>query len=105
VDPKGKHMRSTPKLPLETPEADPKNIIKKGKISQEELSIFSLGDSGNLHDPSLKTPLDSSNSPIIPSIEISRSLNFGIFPIEIPPFGIHLEGGSFENPFSLDIVK
>jgi hypothetical protein len=35
VSSRGRHMRSTPQLPLDTPEVDPKGIIKKGNLSQE----------------------------------------------------------------------
>jgi hypothetical protein len=85
VAPKGRHTRSTPHLPLETPEADPENIIKKGKTSQEGFSAVVPGDSGNLHDSSFKTPVVVSNSPFIPSVGVSRSLDFEIFPVEYSP--------------------
>jgi hypothetical protein len=65
---KGRHTRSTPQLPLATPEADPKKIIKKGKTSQKGLSTIVLGDSGNLHDSSFKTPIVVSDSHFIPVI-------------------------------------
>jgi ribonuclease HI len=105
VAPKGRHTRSTPQLPLETPEADPENIIKKGKTSQEGISTVVPGDSGNLHDSSFKTPVAASNSPFIPSVGVSRSLDFEIFPVELPPSSLHLEGESFDTPVSPDIVK
>jgi hypothetical protein len=70
---KGRHTRSTPHLPLETPEFDLDNIIKKGKTSQEGLSAVVRGDSGNLHDPSFKTLVDLSNYPFLPSTGVSRS--------------------------------
>jgi hypothetical protein len=104
VAPKGRHTRSTPQLPLATPEADPENIIRKGKTSQEGISTVVSGDSGNLHDSSLKTPVVASNSPIIPSVGVSRSLNFGSFPVEFSPSRPHLEE-SFDTPVSPEIVK
>jgi hypothetical protein len=41
VAPKGRHTRSTPQLPLATPEADPERIIKKGNLSQEGFLLLS----------------------------------------------------------------
>jgi hypothetical protein len=82
---------------LATPEADPEKIIKKGNNSQEGLSTVVPGDSGNLHDSSFKTPVVVSNSPFIPSARVSRNLDFRIFPIELPPSSLHLEGESFET--------
>jgi hypothetical protein len=105
VAPKGKHMRSTSQLPLETPEANLEKIIKKGKTSQEGLSAVVPGDSGNLHDSSFKTPIDVSNSPFIPSVGVSRSLDFESFPVELPPSSLHLEGECFETLVSPDIVN
>jgi len=43
MDSRGKHMRSTPQLPLTTPEADPEKIIKKGKALWESNSTVELG--------------------------------------------------------------
>jgi hypothetical protein len=84
VAPKGRHTRYTPYLPLETPQTDPKNIINKGNTSQEGISTVVPGDFGNLHDSSFKTPVVVSSSPFIPSVGVSISLYFGIFPVEIP---------------------
>jgi hypothetical protein len=78
-------MRSTPQLPLATPEADPEKIIRKGKTPQEGTSTVVPGDSGNFLNPSLKTPVVSSNSPVIPSVGVPRSLNFGSFPVDFSP--------------------
>jgi hypothetical protein len=97
-------MRSTPQLPLKTPEANPENIIKKGNTSQG-ISAVVPDDSGNLHDSSFKTPIVVFNSPFIPSVGVSRSLNFEIFHVELPPSSVHLEGESFETHVSTDIVK
>jgi hypothetical protein len=105
VGPKCRHTKSTPQLPLETPEFDPEKIINKGKASQEGLSDVVLGDYGNLHDSYFKTPVVVSNSPFIPSVGFSRSLYFEIFPARLPPSRIHLEGESFETLVSPDIVK
>ena len=53
--------------------------MKKGKSSQEGLSAVVPGDSGNLHDSSFKTPIVVSNSPFIPSVGVSTSLDFEVF--------------------------
>jgi hypothetical protein len=105
VAPKDRHTRSTPQLPLETLEANPEKFIKKGKTSQEGISTAVPGDSSNSHDSSFKTPVVVSNSPFIPSIGVSRLLDFESFPIELPPSRLHLEGESFQTPISHDIVK
>jgi hypothetical protein len=105
VAPKGRHTRSTPQLPLATPEADPEKIIRKGKTSQEGTSTVVPGDSGNLHNPSLKTPVVASNSPIIPSVGVSRILNFGSFPVDFSPPSLGLEGEIFDTPVSPEVVQ
>jgi hypothetical protein len=92
-------------MPLETPKADSKKIIKKGKTSQEGILIDVPGYSGNLHDSSFKTPIVASNTPFIPSIGVSIILYFEIFPIEFSPSGLHLEGEIFDTPVSPYIVK
>jgi len=97
-------MRSTPQFPLETPEDDPENIIKKGNTSQEGLSTVVLGASDNLQTPSFKTLISPSNSPFLPSAAISRSLNFGSFAIEFSPSIYHLEE-IFDTHVSPDILK
>jgi hypothetical protein len=105
VDPKGRHTRYTPQLPLETPEVDPENIIKKGKTSQEGISTVVPGDSGDLLYSSFKTPVATSNSPFIPSVGVSRSLYFESFHVGLPPSSLHLEGEIFETHVSPDIIK
>jgi hypothetical protein len=102
---KGKHTRSTPQLTLATPEADPEKIIRKIKTSQEGTSIVVSGDFGILNNPSLKTPVVSSNSPITPFFGVSRILNFGSFPIDLSPPSIGLEGESVDTPISPKVVQ
>jgi len=60
---KGRHTRSTPQLPLDTPEANPEKIIKKGKASQESFPIGVLGTSGQLPESILNTPVVISSIP------------------------------------------
>jgi hypothetical protein len=103
--PKSGRRRSTPQLHLATPEVDPEKIIKKGKTSQEGASTAVPGDFGNLHNHSLKTPVVASNSPIIPSVGVSRILNFGSFPVDFSPLSHALEGESFDTPVSPKVVK
>jgi hypothetical protein len=98
-------MRSTPQLPLATPEADPEKIIINGKTPQEEISVVVSGDSSNLQTSFIKTPVVASSSPLIPSVGVSRSLNFGSFLVELLPSSLHLEGESFETHVSPNIVK
>jgi hypothetical protein len=105
VAPKSRHTRSTPQFPLATREADPENIIKKGNTPQEGISAIVPGDSGKLQTSYFKAPTSASNYPIIPSVEVSRNLNFGSFLVKLPPCSIHLEGEIFDTPISPNIVK
>jgi hypothetical protein len=89
---RSRHTRSTPQLPLVTPEADPKQIIRKGKASQEGTSTAEPGISNDFHGPSLETPISASHSPVIPSVGVSRSLKFGSVPVEFSPPILGLEG-------------
>jgi hypothetical protein len=105
VAPKGRHTRSTPHLPLETPEADPEKIIKKGKASQEGYSTILPGTPGLLHDSTFKTPVAISNSPLLPSAEVSKSLDFENFPVEYSSFSPKLKEENFETLASPDVVS
>jgi hypothetical protein len=60
--------------------------------------------SGNFHNPSLKTPVAASHSPIIPSVGVSRNLNFGSFPVDFSPPSLGLEGEIFDTPVSPEVV-
>jgi hypothetical protein len=67
---------------LVPPEANPENIIKKGKDSQESFSVSSTSASGQFHDSTLNTPVFISSNPSLPSTEVSKNLDFQKFPIE-----------------------
>jgi hypothetical protein len=60
-------MRYTPQFPLATPEADPKNIIRKGKALHEGTSTTKLGISDGFQYPPIGTPISASHSTVIPS--------------------------------------
>jgi hypothetical protein len=75
-------MRSTPHLPLATPEVDPEKIIKKGKYSQEGFLVVVPGTTGHFPDSTFKTPVTVSSTPLLPSVKISRNLNLEYFPLE-----------------------
>jgi hypothetical protein len=98
-------MRSTSLLPLATSEADPEEIIIKGKISQKGTSTDVPSFSDNLHNPSLQSPVTVYDSPIIQTIGVSINLSFGSFPTYFSPPILGLEGGSFDTPFSPEVVK
>jgi hypothetical protein len=98
-------MRSTPLFPLATSEADPEEIIKKGKTAQKGTSTVVQSFSDNLHNPSLQTLVTVSDSPIIQTSGVSRNLNFGSFPANLSPHILGLEGERFYTPFSLEVVK
>jgi hypothetical protein len=102
---KGRHSRSTPQLPLDTLEVDPKKIIRKGKFTHEGTSTVVPGDLDNLLNPSLKTPVDSSYSPVISFDGVSRNMNFGSFPIDFSPPILGLEGEIFDTPISPDVLQ
>jgi len=51
-------MSSTPQLPLETPEVDPKKIIRKGKALHQGTSTAKLGISDDFHYP-IRAPISS----------------------------------------------
>jgi hypothetical protein len=82
VSPKVIHMKSTPQLSLASPKADPKKIIKKGKSSQESFYVVVLGTSGQLSGSILNTPVVISSNPPLPSVELSKNLDFENLPVE-----------------------
>jgi hypothetical protein len=90
-------MRSTPHLPLATPEADPKKIIKKGKSSQEGFSTVVPGTTSYFPNSTFKRPVVVSSAPLLPSVEISRNLNLEDFPVEYSSFSPKLKEKSFES--------
>jgi hypothetical protein len=103
--PKGNHTRSTPQLPLATPEVDPEKIIKKGKSSQESFAAAVSGTSGQLPDSFLNTPVVISSIPPLPSAEVSKNLDFENFLVEYSSFKPELKEENFEILASPDIVK
>jgi hypothetical protein len=84
-------VRSTPQLPLATPEANPEKIIRNGKAPREGASAAIPGDSGNFHNPSLNTPVVVSHFPVTLSSGASRILNFGSFLVFFSPSSLGLE--------------
>jgi hypothetical protein len=105
VAPKGRHTRSNPQLPMDTPEDDLKKIIKKGKSSQEIASTVVSGTSGHLLDFILNTPVVVSSIPHLPSAEVYKNLGFESFPDEYSTFKPELKEENFEILASHDIVK
>jgi hypothetical protein len=97
-------MRYTPQLPLATPEADPEKIVRNGKALREGNSTIEPGISDNFHCPSLETPILASHSPVIPSVGVSRTLNFGSVPVDFSTPGLGLEGETLVTPLSPEIV-
>jgi len=91
VVPKGKNTRSNRHLPMETPKVESENIIKNRKSCQEGFSDVVPGTSGNLHDSTIKTLVFISNSPLLPSAEVYRSLDFEFFPVEYSSFNPKLK--------------
>ena len=100
---RGRHTRSNPQLSLAPPEADPENIIRKGKYSRDSASTAKPGISDNFHD-FIETPTPSSHPVYLPSIGVSRSLSFGSVPVEFPPPGLKLVGETLVTPLSLEVV-
>jgi hypothetical protein len=100
---RGRHTRSTPQLPLATPEADPEKIIRKGKALHEGTSTVEPGISDDFHYP-IGTPISSFQPSVIPSVGVSRTLNFGSVPVEFSPPGLGLEGETIVTPLSPEVV-
>jgi hypothetical protein len=101
---RGRHVRSTPKLPLATPEADPEKIVRRRKTPKEGTSVAEPGISDNFHHPPLETPILVSHSPVVPFAGVSKSLKFGSVPIDLSPPSLGLEGETFFTPVSPEIV-
>jgi hypothetical protein len=100
---RGRHTRSTPQLPLATPEADPEKIIRKGKALHEGTSTVELGVSDDFHYP-IETPISIFQHFFIPSFGVSLTSNFGSVPIEFSSLGIVLEGETIITPLSPEVV-
>jgi hypothetical protein len=88
---------------LATPEADPEKIIRKGKALHEGTSTVEPGISDDFHYP-IGTPISSFQPSVIPSVGVSRTLNFGSVPVEFSPPGLGLEGESLVTPLSPEII-
>jgi hypothetical protein len=54
--------------------------------------------------PPLETLISASHFPIIPSVGVSRILNFGSVPVEFSPPGLRLEGEILVTPLSPEVV-
>jgi hypothetical protein len=77
VAPKVRDTRYTPHLPLPAPEANPKNIINKGKASQGASSFIFSGTAGNLPDSIFQTPVVVSSIYKLPIVEASEDFKIG----------------------------
>jgi len=97
-------MRSTSQLPLVTPEADLKKIVKIRKTLQECTLATELGISDNFHHPPIATLIVVSHFPFTPFVGVSRILNFGSVPVEFSPPGLGLEGEILVTPLSPEVV-
>jgi hypothetical protein len=86
-------------------EANPKEIIRKGKTAQKGTSTVVPIFSDNLYNPSLQTLVIVYDSPIIQTVGFSRNLNFGSFLADFSPPILGLEGESFDTPFSSEVVN
>jgi hypothetical protein len=104
MDYRGRHIRSTPHIPLATPEADQENIFRKGKALGEGASTAEPGISDSSCLPLLETPLSASQFPRRNFYEVSHFLNFGSVPADISSPGLGLEGETLVTPISPDIV-
>jgi hypothetical protein len=98
---RGKHTRSHPQLPLATPEMDPEAVLRKGKASEEEVSITELG---NPPYPSVGAPFSPPQIFDRPVSAVSCFLNFGSVPVEFSPPGLGSEGQDFFTPLSPEVV-
>jgi hypothetical protein len=103
VTSRGRHTRSTPQLPLATPKADPRKIIRKGKALHEGASTTEPCFSDDFHYL-IGTPISSFHPFVIPYVGVSRNLNFGSFSIGFSPPGLGLEGQILVTPLSPEII-
>jgi hypothetical protein len=97
-------MRSTPHLPLDTPKTDSEKIINKVKSSQEDFFVVASSTSSHFHDSTFKTLEVVSNSPFLPTVEVSRHLDFENFPVEYSSFSPKLKEEIFETLTSREVV-
>jgi hypothetical protein len=110
LEPKGRHTRPNPQLPLVPPEADPEKIIKKGKSSQKSFPVAATSASGQLSDSTLDTPVVLLSKIPLSSVEVSKKLDFEDFHVEYSSFETKLKeenidifsSPNIEKCFSLD---
>jgi hypothetical protein len=100
---RGRHTRYIPQLPLETHEANPEKIIRKGKALHEGTSTVEPSISNDFHYP-IGTPISDFHPSVIPYVGVSRTLNFGSVPIDFYPPGLGLEGETIVTPLSSKVV-
>jgi hypothetical protein len=103
VGSRGRHTRSTPQLLLETPEADPEKIIRKGKALHEGTSSAEPSTFDDFHYP-IGTPISSFQPSVIPSVGVSQTLNFGSVPVDFSPPSLGLEGETIVTPISPEVI-
>jgi hypothetical protein len=96
-------MRSTPQLPLATPEADPEKIIRKGKALNQGTSTVEPSIYDDFHYP-IGTPIYAFQPSVIPSVGVSQTLNFGSVHVKFSPPGLGLEGEILVTPLSPEFV-
>jgi hypothetical protein len=82
LEPKGRHTRSNPQLPLVPPEDDPEKVIKKGKDSKKGFSSSTTSASGQLPDSTLDTTVVLSIKLPLSSVEVSKNIDFEEFHVE-----------------------
>jgi hypothetical protein len=88
---------------LETPEVDPKKIIRNGKALHEGTSTTEPGISDDFHYP-IGTPISDFHPFVISFVGVSRTLNFRSVPVEFSPPRLGLEGETIVTPLSLEFV-
>jgi hypothetical protein len=76
---------------------DPEVVLRKGKASEEEMSIT---EPGNPPYPSVGAPFSPPQIFDRPVSKVSRFLNFGSVPVEFSPLGLGSEGQYFVTPLS-----
>jgi hypothetical protein len=89
LEPKVRHTRSNPQLPLVPPEADPEKIIKKGKASQFFFFAATTSASGQLPDSTLDTPTILSSKLPLSSAKVSKKIDFEEFLLNTLPLRLN----------------
>jgi len=98
---RGRHTQSHPQLPLATPEADLEAVLRKGKASEEEVSIT---EPGNPPYPFVGAPFSPPQLFEKHVSAVSHFLNFWSVPLGFSSPSLGPEGQYLVTPLSLEAI-